>query len=243
MLKKILIEELRKLKDNYKVYGFINEVGLVYPLGSDTKVLSTVFELVCRPAIYETSQKLGRKVVEPTAQNYYPDYTLLTSENDEKKIAIDIKTTYRNKDSDKFKYTLGSYTSFIRKGNENKNIVYSFDEYAEHWVIGFVYNRVAEKRSPAKHSHEYRQIDSIPLPFDNVEFFVQEKWKISSDKAGSGNTTNIGSINGHLKDFESGLTSFQSEEEFLDYWRGYGRTAEDRANYKDISEFRRFKQK
>jgi hypothetical protein len=243
MLRQILTEEVRKLKDNYKVCGFVDKTGLIYPLGADTKVLSTVFELVCRPAIFETARKLGKKVVEPSVQNHYPDYTLQQSENDNQKIAIDIKTTYRNKDTDKFNYTLGGYTSFIRKGNEKKNIVYSFDEYAEHWVIGFVYNRIAEKKSAAEHSYQYGEIGNIPLPFDNVEVFVQEKWKISSDKAGSGNTTNIGSINGHLKDFEAGLSPFTSEEEFFEYWRSYGKTASDRTDYKNISEFRSFKQR
>ena len=186
---------------------------------------------------------MDKKVKEPSVQNHYPDYTLLTSEEDNSKIAIDIKTTYRNKDTDKFNFTLGGYTSFIRKGNETKNIVYPFNEYAEHWVIGFVYNRIAEKISAAAHSYDYNEIESIPLPFDNVEVFVQEKWRISSDKAGSCNTTNIGSINGLLKDFEDGLSPFLSEEEFLEYWRGYGRTANQRENYKNYLEFRVFKQR
>ena len=34
------------------------------------------------------------------------------------------------------------------------------------------------------------------MHFDDVRVFVQEEWRISSDKAGSGNTTNIGSIRG-----------------------------------------------
>lgn len=243
MLRQILLEEVRKLKDNFEVCGFVDKTGIVYPLGADTKVLSTVFELVCRPAVFETARRLGKKVVEPSVQNHYPDYTLLVSETDNKKIAIDIKTTYRVKNTDKFHYTLGGYTSFIRKGNEKKNIVYSFDDYAEHWVIGFVYNRISAKKAAAEHSFTYSEIDNIPLPFDNVEVFVQEKWKISSDKAGSGNTTNIGSINGHLKDFEDGLPLFESEQEFLEYWSNYGRTANDRGDFKNISEFRAFKQR
>ena len=137
---------------------------------------------------------MDKKVNEPSVQNYYPDYTLLTSEEDNSKIAIDIKTTYRNKDTDKFNFTLGGYTSFIRKGNETKNIVYPFNEYAEHWVIGFVYNRIAEKKSAAAHSYDCNEI-------------------------------------------------FLSEEEFLEYWRGYGRTANQRENYKNYLEFRVFKQR
>ena len=49
---------------------------------------------------------------------------------------------------------------------------------------------------------------------------MQEKWRIAGDKAGSGNTTNIGSISGMLADFQQGNGVFQSESEFLAYWRG-----------------------
>jgi len=38
-----------------------------------------------------------------------------------------------------------------------------------------------------------------PLPLEAVDVFVQEKWRISGDHAVSGNTTNIGSINGSLR--------------------------------------------
>ena len=61
----------------------------------------------------------------------------------------------------------------------------------------------------------------IPLPFDNVRVFMQEKWRIAGDKVGSGNTANIGSINGTIEDFIEGKSAFTSEEEFLQYWRGY----------------------
>ncbi len=50
---------------------------------------------------------------------------------------------------------------------------------------------------------------------------MQEKWRIAGDKAGSGNTANIGSINGTIEDFIEGKGAFASEEEFLQYWRGY----------------------
>ena len=180
----------------------------------------------------------GYEVVEPESQNHYPDFTLLKSKGDHAKIAIDVKTTYR-KQNGTFYYTLGGYTSFIREGNERKNIVFPFNEYAEHWVIGFVYDRVATKKSAAAHIFDVSELATIPLAFSNVEFFVQEKWRISSDRAGSGNTTNIGSITGKLDEFRSGNGIFESEEEFLAYWRGYERTgAERRTAYSTIAGFR-----
>ena len=83
------------------------------------------------------------------------------------------------------------------------------------------------------------ELEGIPPPFDDVEFFVNEKWRIASDRAGSGNTTNIGSIRGTIEDFREGNGPFVSEEEFLAYWRTYGRTAQDRTRFSDLQGFRR----
>ena len=120
---------------------------------------------------------------------------------------------------------------------------FPFNEYGRHWVIGFVYNRIAQKKAGANQRYTIDQLHGIPLPFENVEFFVQEKWRIANDRAGSGNTTNIGSINGTIDEFRTGNGPFESEEEFLDYWRAYGRTADTRIDFSDIDGFRRFKQR
>ena len=243
MLKDVLVGELEKLRDNYEICGIVDRARSVYPLGSDTKVLSTAFELITRPAIYAAAQILGYKIVEPTVQNHYPDFTLLHHCGDDKKIAIDVKTTYRRNGRNTFSYTLGGYTSFIRIGNEQKNIVFPFNQYARHLVIGFVYDRIAQNKAGVIHKYIVEQLTDIPLPVKNVEFFVQDKWRISSDRAGSGNTTNIGSINGTIDDFRMGKGPFQSEREFLEYWRSYERTAKARTNFSNIDGFRRFKQR
>ena len=242
-LEDALVGELEKLRDNYEICGIVDRARDVYPLGSDTKVLSTIFELISRPAVYAAVQILGYEIVEPKAQNYYPDFTLLHHSEDKKKIAIDVKTTYRSNKNNTFSYTLGGYTSFIKIGNERKNIVFPFNDYVRHLVIGFVYDRIARKKAGVIHKYTIEQLTDIPLPFENVEFFVQDKWRISSDRAGNGNTTNIGSINGTIDDFRMGNGPFHSEEEFLEYWRSYGRTAEARTSFSSIDGFRRFKQR
>lgn len=241
-VKDALIAGLNKLDDEYSVCGFINRSKSIYPLGSDTKVLSTVFELICRPVIYAVAASVAHRIVEPSVQNHYPDFTMMRDRADKKKIAIDVKTTYRRQGSEKFRYTLGGYTSFIRIGNESKNIVFPFDDYAAHLVIGFVYNRLEKKKAGTVLRYDVGQIEDVPAPFSDVEFFVQDKWRISSDRAGSGNTTNIGSINGTIDDFRRGAGPFESEREFLAYWRAYGRTAASRTDFSDIDGFRRLKQ-
>jgi hypothetical protein len=160
-LKEQLIEELSSLKDAYRICGIVDKGEKIYPLGADTKVLSTIFELIARPVVYRLAKRLELQVVEPTVQNHYPDFTLCKDENDKGKIAIDVKTTYRNANGT-FGYTLGGYTSFIRKGNERKNIVYSFDDYASHWVIGLRPASRRPSRSQARTRTRLRSAASSP---------------------------------------------------------------------------------
>lgn len=227
---------LSEYKADYNICGMVSSENKVYPIGSDTKVLSTVFELFARPIIQQFADENGYILIEPTVQNHYPDFTLKKSADDKEKIAIDVKTTYIDNPGQKFSYTLGGYTSFIR--SNTKNIVYPFNQYKEHWVMGFVYTRVAVKRSAEYKIYNINEISEIPLPYKDVQTFFQEKWKISGDKAGSGNTTNIGSIRGKIEDFIAGNGPFKSEEEFLNYWRNYERTAKERqGKYSNINEY------
>jgi len=66
---------------------------------------------------------------------------------------------------------------------------------------------------------ELRAITSV---VSNFEFFVAEKWRIASDKGGSGNTANIGSIN-NIADIIRGRGMFSKlgESWFDDYWMNY----------------------
>ena len=206
-------------------------------MGSDTKVLSTIFEIIARRAMISYARHCGLLLYEPTKQNYYPDFTLARNLDDKRKIAIDVKTTYKDNEDGRFSYTLGGYTSFLR--NPTKNILFPYDEYHQHWIIGFVYRRADVNDSDANIVYSTDELADMPVPFTDVEVFVQEKWRIASDKAGSGNTTNIGSIRGTLADFQEGSGVFEYETEFIEYWRGYGRTAAERADsYSDISGFR-----
>lgn len=139
---------------------------------------------------------------------------------------------------------MGSYTSFIRPGKETKNIVFPFDDYSEHLIIGFVYSRGIDfdTKLTSKLVYSLDELEHVVEPISNIEFFVQEKWRIAGDTAGSGNTANIGSISGTLQDFRFGNGPFRSEGEYLEYWRGYERTAKERSRtYATLSEFRQLR--
>ena len=229
-------EKLAEREPSYIVKGVITADDLIYPLGSDTKVLSTIFESIARPLVYSIAADHGLDVWEPRVQNSYPDFTLMENEEDEAKIAVDVKTTYRDGEHDRVSFTLGGYTSFLR--SENKNIEFPYSQYAAHWVIGYIYRRWPADQPPA-HAYRVDQIDEVPPPYRDVQVFVQEKWRIAGDSAGSGNTTNIGSIRGRLADFEAGNGVFQTYEEYLDYWRNYERTAAERADkFSNVNQYR-----
>jgi len=131
----------------------------------------------------------------------------MRSEEDRDKIALDVKTTYRREGQSRFSYTLGSYTRYIHPETESKNIVFPYSQYGQHWIIGFVYRRTESKRDTSGRIYSFDTLKEIPVPFDDVEVFMQEKWRIAGDRAGSGNTTNIGSITGTIADFSAGRVS------------------------------------
>lgn len=225
---------------SYDTKGIVTANKTIYPLSTDTKVLSAIFEMIVRPAIYEIASKHDLDVREARAQNYYPDFTLMKDESDAEKIAVDVKTTYQKRKDDKVKFTLGSYTSFIRQDNETKNIEFPYSHYAEDWIVGFIYKRKSPEEAPA-HIYDIEEIDQIPTPFMDVSVFAALKWKIAGDKAGSGNTANIGSITGTLEDFKGEKGPFKSKAEFLKYWRNYERRAKDRKDkFGNLNEFRKW---
>ena len=79
-------------------------------------------------------------------------------------------------------------------------------------------------------------LESIPSVIRDIQFFVQEKWKIASDKSGSGNTANIGSIK-KINDIIAGNGVFADlgEDWFDDYWMNYGKIKIKNQDEKEIT--------
>jgi hypothetical protein len=66
-----------------------------------------------------------------------------------------------------------------------------------------------------------RDITSV---MTDLKFFACEKWELASDRQGSGNTANIGSIQ-HIDDILNGRGVFSrlGEQYFDEYWKNYGK--------------------
>ena len=142
------------------------------------------FEMFTQPVLQEIANENGYILKTPESQTVYPDFILMKDEASKEKIAIDVKTTYIDKDTSSLKFTLGSFGSYMR--NNTKNIEYSYTDYAKHYVIGFIYKRNGNAQESLIYDYDDRK--KIEFPFYDVKYFIQEKYKIAGDKPGSGNT-------------------------------------------------------
>ena len=171
--------------------------------------------------------------------------TFVKKDNEEVKFALDIKTTFRRNDKTAG-FTLGSHGSYFKERDKNKNIQFPYNQYIGHYCLGIIYTRtdVSDNLAETKIfqvqelQEEYetlnkkvgvhsvitvKNLKSITSVIKDFDFFAAEKWKIASDKQGSGNTANIGSILDidDLKN-ENGIFSKLGEEWFDEYWINYG---------------------
>lgn len=212
---------MASLSSFWDIKGIIDSTKRIYTLGYDTKVISSVFELITTPIVEEVARQHGLQVIYTTSQTIYPDFTLVGEPLGNQRIAIYVKSTYRRfyRGSQNYRcgFTLGSFTSFLR--NNTKNIGFPYSEYKEHWVVGFIYTRSPNFTTGIK---SIEDIDSIVPAIQDVEFLVHEKYKLASDQPGSGNTANIGSVTDpQLLKNGAGLFASLGNFTFEDYWRNY----------------------
>jgi len=232
-------------KDNeWTIKGFIDLFRNIYTISSDTKVISKILELHLFPFFVSFAESIGYTIELPDCQNWYPDMTFIKNEDQTIKFAVDIKTTYRKKGSVECNgFTLGSHGEYFCNRDSDKNIQYPYKEYKGHFCLGIIYTRKINSKMHELKAYKIDEIDKIPSLIRDFLFFVQEKWKIASDKEGSGNTANIGSIK-NINDLIKGNGVFAKAGEILfdDYWRNYGKIEIDdgEGNSKKIVSFSEF---
>lgn len=79
---------------------------------------------------------------------------------------------------------MGSHTSYIRERSEEKNIVYPYSEYGSHWILGFACTRNKLDKDLMAKIYDPESIGEMPLPFGDIDVFMQEKWKIAGGQDG-----------------------------------------------------------
>jgi hypothetical protein len=230
---------------DWSVKGFIDVYKNIYTISSDTKIVSKILEIHIFPQILQFAESIGYSVVLAEKQNWYPDLSFIHKQNGDVKFALDIKTTFR-RNSKTAGFTLGSHGGYFKERDKDKNIQFPYSQYLGHYCLGVIYTRVDMSDSPAE--TEIYQVEELLDPTDkpilkvgerkvtsvkelksitsvikDFDFFAAEKWKIASDKQGSGNTANIGSIV-DIEDLknENGVFSQLGEEWFDEYWINHG---------------------
>ena len=217
----------------WSIKGFIDTYKNIYTISNDTKIVSKILEIHLFPKILEFANDNGYRVVLAEHQNYYPDVSLVKIEDEKIKFALDFKTTYRNPKKPFLcnGFTLGSHGKYFEDRTSTKNIQFPYSDYLGHFCLGIIYDRNEIATIDETKSYKLTQLDSIKSVVNNFQFFAVEKWKIASDKGGSGNTANIGSIN-NIEDICSGNGMFSKlgEKWFDDYWMNFNKitiTTED----------------
>ena len=220
------LEKFIAKNGEWTVKGFIDVFKNIYTISSDTKVISKILELHLFPHFLEFAQHIGYDIELATHQNWYPDLTFINKENDEIKFAVDLKTTYINEKKPELcnGFTLGSHGKYFTERESSKNIQYPYSKYSGHFCLGIIYSRTVLTAEFETSKHSIENLDKIPSVINNFTFFVAEKWKIASDKSGSGNTANIGSIK-NIADIIVGNGVFRKagEKIFDDYWANFGK--------------------
>ncbi len=208
----------------WTVKGFIDIFKNVYTISSDTKIVSKILEIHLFPKILHFAQTNGYKVVLADHQNYYPDISFVKASDESIKFAVDFKTTYRNPKKPHLcnGFTLGSHGKYFEHRASTKNIQFPYGSYSGHFCLGIIYDRADGATINETKAHSIDELHSIASVVRNFHFFVTEKWKIASDKGGSGNTANIGSIN-NIADIICGRGMFSrlGEHWFDEYWMNY----------------------
>lgn len=221
-------------EDNqWTIKGFIDIFKNVYSISNDTKIISKILEIHLFPKFLEFAGSNNYHLVFAEKQNWYPDISLVSNENPEIKFAVDLKTTYRLPDYDGFcnGFTLGSHGEYFKKRTSEKNIQFPYQSYLGHFCLGIIYDRNDVISIDETKIYSLSDIEKITSVISNFIFFASEKWKISSDKRGSGNTANIGSID-FIEDIlnENGVFKKLGEDVFDDYWMNYGQIQVARKN-------------
>ncbi len=212
--------------EEWTMRGFIDIFKNIYTLSTDTKIISKVLELHLFPYFLGFAERIGYVIELATYQNWYPDLTFINKSDPSIKFAVDLKTTYREEEYPGFcnGFTLGSHGEYFVKRTSAKNIQYPYDEYSGHFCLGIIYSRSVLGKEGETHMYAMADLEKIPVVIKNLLFFAEEKWKIASDKGGSGNTANIGSIQ-KIDDILAGNGVFAKagEELFDDYWINFGK--------------------
>ena len=204
---------------DWSVKGFIDAAKNIYTISVDTKVVSKIIELMMFPVLQKFAKENNFEMILCAEQNYYPDVTFITK--DKKKIALDLKSTYRKNNEAVSGFTLGAFTGYFRFRDSKKNIAFPYKQYSKHYILGIIYTQ-QEELIDENRVYTIDDLEEILSVVKDFDFIVQEKYKIAKDRPGSGNTKNIGSCV-KIIELKEGAGPFSKlgVKIFDDFWMHY----------------------
>jgi hypothetical protein len=225
---------------DWVVKGFIDVYRNIYTISVDTKVVSKIIELMLFPVISQFAAEHEYKMVLSKYQNHYPDISFIAP--DGTKIAFDLKSTYRRGGNTVSGFTLGAFTGYFRQRHSTKNITFPYEQYAAHFVLGVIYSR-SDEAVDERRIYTLDNLQDIVSVVKDFTLLLREKWRIASDRPGSGNTKNIGSVR-DIQALVEGKGPFApyGEEVFDDYWMNYltkdmARAIDSAVPYRNLEEY------
>jgi hypothetical protein len=231
--------------NQWTIKGFIDVFENIYSISNDTKIVSKILEIQLFSKFVEFAQQNDFRLVLAEKQNWYPDVSFVSKTDSSIKFAVDLKTTYRTEENQKFcnGFTLGSHGAYFTDRTSSKNIQFPYNDYLGHYCLGIIYTRTILGEHFETLTFPLHELKSIPSVIGNMTFFACEKWTIASDKGGSGNTANIGSIN-NIEDILAGHGTFKhlGEEWFDEYWMNFGKIIikDDNGHTKKLTSLKEF---
>ncbi len=224
------LHEVQDSDGNWTVKGFIDISKNIYNISADTKVISKVIEIMLFPRIKQFAADHGFKMILCKEQNFYPDITFIDKQG--RKFALDLKTTYRKTEKTVSGFTLGAFTGYFRDRKSTKNITFPYAEYDKHYVLGVIYTK-QDKSIDEYKLYSIHDLGKILSVIKDIELILQEKYKLATDRPGSGNTKNIGSTT-NIEELRNGTGVFAKHgvKVFDDYWMYY--MAKDMARQHDL---------
>ncbi len=220
-----LTEYVSTCDGDWSIKGFIDTDKNIYTISADTKIISKILEIQLFPRLRRLADSIDYEIIPTEKQNWYPDISFIKKSNPKIKFAVDIKTTYRLEDYEDFcnGFTLGSHGEYFRNRKSTKNVQFPYGDYMAHITLGILYTRTKHTDIDETEIFNLAGLEAIQSVIKNLLFFVEEKWRISSDRSGSGNTANIGSIQ-YIPDILSGNGAFAKldEEIFDEFWVNQG---------------------
>jgi len=240
------VEAVAAPDGHWRIKGFIDSARRIYPMSDDTKVLSKALEIMLLPLVYQFAEENDYQLILSREQNHYPDVSFVRKET---RIALDMKSTYRRskRSESTAGFTLGAFTGYFRDRESKKNITFPYNSYAGHFVLGIIYTRCGEPPD-WRRTYSLDELEQILSVAKDFEIVLHEKYRIASDRPGSGNTKNIGSCT-KLEVLRNGTGPFASLgiEVFDDYWQYYMTADMARQQdlrvppYRNLEEYLRYK--